>query len=123
MNEFLSKVLFYPRPLSIPIRNYLVNLLEKVSLQKIIPYELRLNYDWVARPWYGYSIFNAAKMAKSLGYERISIIEFGVAEGKGLVNIERHIEEIKKIVNIEFEVYGFDMGTPQDFLPHLPLCY
>ena len=91
----LRKILFYPKPLSLPIRSYLVDLLEKFSLQKIIPYEVRLNYDWVARPWYGYSIFQAAKMAKSLGYERISIIEFGVAEGKGLVNIERHIEETK----------------------------
>ena len=107
----LRKILFYPKPLSLPIRRYLVDLLEKFSLQKIIPYEIRLNYDWVARPWYGYSILHAAKMAKSLGYKSISIIEFGVAEGNGLVNIEKHIEEIKKFINIEFEVYGFDMGT------------
>ena len=107
----LRKIAFYPRALSLPIRTYLVYLLEKYSLQKLIPYEIRLNYDWVDRPWYGYSIFQAAKMAKSLGHESISIIEFGVAGGNGLINIEKHIKQIKKIVDIEFEVYGFDMGT------------
>jgi len=58
-------------------------------------------------------------MAKSLGYKSISIIEFGVAGGKGLISIEKHIEEIKKIINMDFEVYGFDMGTG---LPK-PTCY
>jgi len=111
MLKTLRKIAFYPRPLSLPIRTYFVHLLEKYSLHNAIPYEIRLNHDWVGRPWYGYCVFHAAKMAKRLGYKSISILEFGVAGGNGLVNIEKHIKQIKKIFDIEFEVYGFDMGT------------
>ena len=107
----LRKIAYYPRPLSLPIRTYLVHLLEKFPLHNAIPYEIRLNHDWVGRPWYGYCIFHAAKMAKRLGYKTISVLEFGVAGGNGLVNIEKHIKQIKKIFDVEFEVYGFDMGT------------
>ena len=111
----LRKIAYYPRPLSLPIRKNFVNIAEKFFFKKFIPYEIRLNYDMVTRPWYGYSIFHAAKIAKALEYKSMSIIEFGVAGGNGLINIEKHVEEIKKIIKIEFEIYGFDLesGLPK----------
>ncbi len=68
-------------------------------------------YNYVDRPEYGYCIWHAAIEAKKLGIDKISIIEFGVATGIGLINIEEHIRRIRKIIDIEFEVYGFDTGT------------
>ena len=113
--SILKKIVFYPRSLSLPFRKLITIFIHFLKLNKVIPYEIRLNYDLVARPWYGYSIFTAAKMAKALDYKSMSILEFGVAGGNGLINIEKHIDEIKKIVNIDFEVYGFDLeqGLPK----------
>jgi len=63
------------------------------------------------RPHYGYCIQKAAQLASNLGHKKMSIIEFGVAGGAGLLSIEKNCELIKKYVNIDFEVYGFDMET------------
>jgi hypothetical protein len=58
-------------------------------------------------------------LAKALNYPRISVIEFGVAGGNGLLALERIAEEAEKIVDISIEVYGFDTGVglpqPKDY--------
>ena len=88
-------------------------------------YAFRLKYDAVERPEYGYCIYEAAKLAKTLGYSKISVIELGVAYGDGLVNIEEHVLEVEKEVGIKIEIFGFDSGvglpTPEDYkdLPFL----
>lgn len=71
----------------------------------------RQNYRW--------GTFAAALMAKALGYPRISVIEFGVAGGNGLVALERVAEEASRRSGVQIDVYGFDTGTglpkPQDY--------
>jgi hypothetical protein len=62
------------------------------------------------RPHYAYCVLHGAKLAKRLGYERISVIEFGVAGGNGLLSLESHAEKIGREIGIEIEVYGFDTG-------------
>lgn len=76
-----------------------------------IPYNYRLTFKAVERPHYGYCIYQSLRLAHALGYKKISIIEFGVAGGKGLLNIEHHVKQLQKIVNIEVEIYGFDLGS------------
>jgi len=76
-----------------------------------IPYPLRIDIDAVERPHYGYCVFHAAKLAKQLGLRKMSVIEFGVAGGNGLVNLECHAIEAKKHLDIDVEVYGFDTGV------------
>jgi hypothetical protein len=73
-------------------------------------YELRLSLGAVHRPHYGYCVLNAAKLAKKLNYDRISVVEYGVAGGNGLLNLEFHALEIEKLLNIKIDVYGFDTG-------------
>ena len=63
------------------------------------------------RPHYGYCIQKAAQLASNLGHNKMSIIELGVAGGAGLLSIEKNCELIKKYVNIDFEICGFDMET------------
>src|SRR6266851_7746170 len=62
------------------------------------------------RPHYAYCVYQAAVLAKRLGYPRISVIEFGVAGGNGLVNLEWHAREISRWLSIGIDVYGFDTG-------------
>ena len=77
------------------------------------------------RPQYGYCMSVAATLAKRLGHKTISVIEFGVAGGNGLVSAERHAKEISREHGIEFQIYGFDGGVglppPEDYrdLPNL----
>ena len=78
---------------------------------------IRANYTW--------SLLQATHLAKVLGYESISAVEFGVAGGNGLVAMEKAAELIEPIHGVKIEVHGFDTGeglpAPKDYrdLPNL----
>lgn len=88
-------------------------------------YLLRLQVDGLERPYYGYGLFQAANEAKKLGIKRISTMEFGVAGGHGLINLENHAKQISRITGVGIDVYGFDIGSglpaPSDYrdLPYI----
>jgi hypothetical protein len=77
------------------------------------------------RPEYVWGIIRAGDNAKLLGLDRISIIEFGVAFGHGLIEMERAVKLTEKIYDIKIDIYGFDSGKgmpkPKDYrdMPHL----
>jgi len=56
-------------------------------------------------------MYQAAVLARQLGIDRISAIEFGVAGGNGLITMEQHARAIYAETGVEFEVYGFDAGS------------
>jgi hypothetical protein len=91
---------------------------------KLFPYETRIEHSAIERPHYGYCVLQAAKLAKKLGHDSVSVIEFGVAGGNGLVNLEMHAAEVSKLTGIEIQIFGFDTGQglppPDDYrdLPH-----
>lgn len=78
-------------------------------------YKNPLYHKILDRPFYGYNIYQAAILAKKLSIPKISIIEFGVANGGGLLNIEKHTKRISSFLDINFEIYGFDTacGLPE----------
>ncbi|HEY4338385.1 MAG TPA: hypothetical protein VGM97_00385 [Steroidobacteraceae bacterium] len=86
---------------------------------------LRVRYGAWSRPHYAYGVFAAADLAKRLGLSAISVIEFGVAGGNGLVALEQIAKLTAAHFGITIAVYGFDAGTgmpaPQDYrdLPHV----
>ena len=100
-NYRILKALFNPR-------NILTALWRRIPIG---PYFLRIACDAVERPPYAYSIQEAANLAKQLGIARISVVEFGVAGGNGLVAMEKIAAKIEKAIGIEIEVYGFDAGS------------
>lgn len=53
----------------------------------------------------------AARNAAVLGRDRVAVIEFGVAGGNGLLELERAAEAATEITGLPVEVYGFDSGT------------
>ncbi len=59
---------------------------------------------------YARIVWAAANEAKKLGLKAISVIEFGVAGGNGLLALEFHAREIGRLFDIEIQVYGFDTG-------------
>ena len=74
---------------------------------------LKLNQDprWAKRPQYIWGVLQGAALGKVLGIERISVIEFGIAGGAGLIAMERAAELAEEMVGIEINVYGFDTGV------------
>lgn len=64
----------------------------------------------VERPNYGYIVYQAADLARRLGIKRISALEFGVAGGRGLLNMEMHAERVRALTGVTVDVYGFDTG-------------
>jgi hypothetical protein len=73
----------------------------------------------LARPHYAYLVYQAAQLAQELGEPRVSVIEFGVAGGDGLVTLEQYAEQVEKLFNVKIEVYGFDttegLPAPADY--------
>ena len=71
------------------------------------------------RPYYAHCVWNAAVLGKRLGYPAISVVEFGVAGGNGLVLLEKYATEISTEIGIEIQVYGFDtaegLPAPVDY--------
>lgn len=99
-----------------PLRSAIIRLIRKLELGT---YQQRVQIGAVERPHYGYCVYQAATLAKKLGYTRISVLEFGVAGGKGLVNLEYHAQQVESLLSIGIDVYGFDTGEglpkPSDY--------
>ena len=77
------------------------------------------------RSSYAWGVLCGADLAKKLGITKISVIEFGVAGGSGLMSLERIASEVEELYGITIDVFGFDTGAglpkPKDYrdLPHL----
>ncbi len=86
----------------------------------------KINFDLVIRHQYAYPILRAADFAKEWGYRRLTLIEFGVAHGAGLLNICEIARKVTAATGVEFDIYGFDTGAgmpePVDYRD-LPECY
>jgi hypothetical protein len=63
-----------------------------------------------ARPHYVWGVVNGAYLARALGIKRVSVIDFGVAGGNGLVALELIAEKVAKRIGVDIDVYGFDTG-------------
>jgi hypothetical protein len=78
----------------------------------------------VLYPQYTWGVLQAAHLARALGMGRISVAEFGVAGGNGLVALEVAAEKVEAIYGVRIDVHGFDTGKglpkPIDYrdLPH-----
>ena len=70
----------------------------------------RVQYGIFDRPHYAYGVYSAADLAKRLGLSAISVIEMGVAGGRGLLALERIAKLVGDDMGIRIHVTGFDGG-------------
>jgi tetratricopeptide (TPR) repeat protein len=75
-----------------------------------LQFRRRINLSLVPRPQYAYGLHRACELARSLGIERITAIEFGVAGGNGLVALEENAAELRTLSGVRIDVVGFDTG-------------
>jgi len=87
--------------------------------------EILTNRTGSMRPSYTWGVLHGAYLAKALGIPRISVAEFGVAGGSGLIALENAAEKVEERLGVKVDVYGFDTGRglpkPTDYrdLPNL----
>ncbi|MEM7191770.1 MAG: hypothetical protein AAF405_02685 [Pseudomonadota bacterium] len=74
-------------------------------------YRSKVDFDLIVRQQYAFPILYAADLAKKYGYETVSLVEFGVAGGAGLMNMCHIAEQTTKSTGIKFRIFGFDTGT------------
>ncbi|PWT99246.1 MAG: hypothetical protein C5B51_27485 [Terriglobia bacterium] len=86
---------------------------------------LRVEFDIWDYPAYAYGVYSAANLARLLGHDGISVIEFGVAGGSGLVALEQISEHLSMELGVRISAFGFDTGQgmpePTDYrdLPYV----
>jgi hypothetical protein len=63
------------------------------------------------RAEYAWGVASGAQLAQALAMPRISVVEFGVAGGNGLLALERVATLAERAFGLSIDVYGFDTGT------------
>jgi hypothetical protein len=95
---------------------------EPTKPEKPIPFDN--SYEWIGQAFrqiladplggrhrpYTWGVLQGTSLAKVLGHPRVSVFEFGVAGGAGLISLERIAELVERKVGIGIDVYGFDTG-------------
>jgi hypothetical protein len=78
-------------------------------------FDLRCRFDIFSRPAYAYGVQQGAYLASRLGLPAISVIEFGVAGGRGLLALEEIARLASRAYGVKIDVYGFDraVGLPK----------
>ncbi|MCP3924021.1 MAG: hypothetical protein GY714_15690 [Desulfobacterales bacterium] len=106
MLSSLKSILSYDKPYRVYLYQKAKNIYHKL-LKKNLPHKGHKYY-------LKYQITKAINLASNLGHKRMSILEFGVAGGQGLLEIEAYCKDITKNLDLDIEIYGFDLekGLP-----------
>jgi hypothetical protein len=106
LKELLSRITF--RLFSEPPFRLIARYILKLTATKA---STRALWEISARPHYLMGILAAAEQAQRQGVKEISVIEFGVAGGNGLVVMQEEAEAVELETGIRIKVFGFDMGA------------
>lgn len=75
-----------------------------------VPVETRARWELSPRPEYLMGIVAAAQQARRQQVSTISVIEFGVGNGAGLLTLEAEAEGVERELGVGVRVFGFDLG-------------
>ena len=82
----------------------------------------KIAFDLVLRHHHSYAILAQADYAREMGIKTVTLIEFGVAAGAGLLNICEIARKVTAVTGVEFKIYGFDTGKgmppPESYRDH-----
>lgn len=126
MDRFLLRRLQEPGTLR---RIFLERLTEPVHLNLLSGFvalfgslRTKIDFDLIVRQHTAFGLLKAADYAKELGIDGVTVIEFGVANGAGLLNMCEVGKSITDVTGVDFDIVGFDTGLgmpfPKDFRDH-----
>jgi hypothetical protein len=85
-------------------------------------FRARVAFDLVVRHNNAYGILAAADLARELGIPEVTLVEFGVAAGAGLLNMCAIAERATRETGVAFRIVGFDTGKgmprPESYRDH-----
>ena len=85
-------------------------------------FRAKVDFDLCVRHHLAYGLLRAADLAKQEGINRITAIEFGVANGAGLVNMADLANKVTLATGVKIDLFGFDTGKgmppPIDYRDH-----
>ncbi len=85
-------------------------------------FRAKVAFDLVLRHHHAYGILSVADQAKELGIERVTLLEFGVATGAGILNMATVAGRVSDATGVRFDIVGFDTGKgmppPRSALDH-----
>jgi len=73
-------------------------------------FRMRERYGLISRANYLYGMLRAADIAKYFGKKAVTVVEFGVASGAGLLNMVDLAADIRAETGVELRIVGFDTG-------------
>ena len=73
-------------------------------------YRTKVDFDLMVRQQYAFPLLFAADEAKRSGVTRITVLEFGVAAGAGLLNLCELAARTTAATGVAIDVVGFDTG-------------
>ncbi len=73
-------------------------------------FRAKIAFDLVVRQQHAFCLLEAADLAVKQGIDRLTVIEFGVANGAGLLNICAIAKRVTRETGVEFDIVGFDTG-------------
>jgi hypothetical protein len=119
LSRFLKRI-----PMEPPLRVFVWAALH------IVPSSVHLRnaFGVSGKPAYLLGTLSAAKKAIEQNISEISVIEFGVAGGRGLLVLQSEAEAVERETGVKVKVYGFDtgaIGTPKligDYRDHPDNC-
>jgi hypothetical protein len=79
-------------------------------IQRFGTFRERERFGLIDRPNYAYGMLRAADTAAYFGKKAVTVCEFGVASGGGLLNLASLSRVIRAETGITFDVVGFDTG-------------
>jgi hypothetical protein len=126
MNRFILRKLREPRiwariarerlaaPLSLNLISVFVGLFGS--------FRAKVEFDLVVRMHHAWGLLYAADLARQCGLRELTAIEFGVANGAGLLNMCEIAARVTRETGVGFQIVGFDAGTglppPSDYRDH-----
>jgi hypothetical protein len=85
-------------------------------------FRMKVAFDLVIRHNHAYAVLAAADLARELGIARLTLVEFGVAAGAGLLNMCAIAQRVTRETGVQFDIAGFDSGQgmppPQSYRDH-----
>lgn len=85
-------------------------------------YSRKIDFDLIVRQEHAYGLLKAARAAATQRLRAVTVLEFGVASGAGLMNIAHVAERLTRETGVRFTIYGFDTGVgmplPRDYRDH-----
>lgn len=74
-------------------------------------YRTKIAWDLVVRQPYAYGILKAAELARQHGLDAVTVVEFGVAAGGGLLNMAHIAARVQRETGVALHIHGFDTGS------------